>query len=252
MVFADPVLIGLSKEYGIVLTNLDFAFVAVASAIDKAKTSVDNFKEPLGKMLKISLDTGTEELTAGIEDVTVAGTEWLAQLRQAPIDAATAKDAIDSLGSSLGSMISSGVLNSLEAFGEAMAQGGTGAESFKAGLDSLGMMLLNVLPQLLLTAGLKLVLVPGMEIVGVGLIVASGLVAIAGGYAKGGRNSAGTTAAALPDADTVAASRHGVTFGAGNAINPQITNYNIAGNALVSDQFGELIRTQSQAVYSGR
>ncbi len=162
-----------------------------------------------------------------------------------------AGDAIDNLGASLGSMISSGVLDSLEAFGESMANGATGAEGFKSAIDSLGMMLLNVLPRLLLTAGLEMLVAQNYPL-GIALIAASGLIAIGGGLAKGNRNSAGSTAAALPDADTVAASRHGVTFGAGNAINPQITNYNIAGNALVSDQFGELIRTQSQAVYSGR
>ena len=71
--------------------------------------------------------------------------------------------------------------DALRDFGRNIATGATGVEALKFSLESLGIALLDILPQLLIQAGLTLLPSPA----GFALLVAGGLGHIAGGFVEG-------------------------------------------------------------------
>ncbi len=265
MVFADPVLIGLTREYGLALNDVNFAMLAVAENMAAAAAIANNellpgmmaFADPVLPGLSVNLDT----VNLGLNDMFIAMVKVAEATGGVVVPEILAADEateqwelnIDNLGKSMGNLAASGTLTALQEMGASMAQGSTGAEGFAAGLEALGSVLLNTLPQLLLTAGLKAVLLNPADPLGWGLIAASGLVAFFSGAVKGGsKSNSAADINALPDADTIAAARQGVTFGAGNAINPQVTNnFNIAGNAFVDDELGSRIQDEVTSMNSG-
>ena len=94
-------------------------------------------------------------------------------------------DSVKELGLSMKDTFSQDMIQSLFSFGEAMAQGATAGEAAVLGIMDFLQQISRILPQLLLTAGLKALFIPGMEGAGIALIAASGVVAITGGIASG-------------------------------------------------------------------
>lgn len=106
---------------------------------------------------------------------------------------------MDSLGNSLLSTFGSATLGGLTDVSEAMAANGVNSDEAASALLDYVQALADALPQLLLSAGLSLVSTPDPSgtalALGVGLIAASGLVAVANGIAKGARESESTVPA---------------------------------------------------------
>jgi TP901 family phage tail tape measure protein len=90
--------------------------------------------------------------------------------------------AIEQLVSSLASIAWDASLGAFHDFGFALAEGKSGVDSLEDSLLNMGNSILQMLPMLLLQAGLML-MTPATWPIGLGLIAASGIVSIGAGYA---------------------------------------------------------------------
>jgi tape measure domain-containing protein len=125
---------------------------------------------------------------------------------------------------SIGDIAFDGLVSSMEAIGDAMFKSSDAGEAFKNSLQDIGIAIVNALPNLLLQAGLQLIPTP-MWGIGLGLIAASGLVAIGKGYmnAKLDSDIEGTTSSG----SSITYSAKGNAWSGGNLINvPTMFNAN--------------------------
>ena len=147
---------------------------------------------------------------------------------------------------SIGDIAFDGLVSSMEAIGDAMFKSSDAGEAFKNSLQDIGIAIINALPNLLLQAGLQLIPTP-MWAIGLGLIAASGLVAIGKGYmnAKLDSDIEGTTTSG----SSITYSAKGNAWSGGNLINvPTMFNANNGlnvGGELGTEAILPLTRTTS-------
>jgi hypothetical protein len=155
------------------------------------------------------------------------------------------------LANGLENLFSDAAISALEAVGEALYKGADGAESLRESLGNIALELLNALPQLYLSAGLNLLASnPSMWPLALGLIAASGIAALASGYANayvsGGESEEATSTETSGSGSAVAAKAltsyaTSATRSAGAMLlNVTITNYS-----------GEKVETQESTAPDG-
>ncbi len=170
--------------------------------------------EKRGKELKKQYRTEVERLADAekeINDLYAAGAIDLETKNRAMRDLKQTtdlyKDTIGQLEESLKSIAQSSAIDAFEGLGKSLATSKDSAKSFEESMAEIGVSILQQLPMLLLQGGLQLLSTPAWP-VGVGLILASGLVAIAGGYAS----------QKLDEAKSTTNSANGNIFSNGNII----------------------------------
>jgi tape measure domain-containing protein len=158
------------------------------------------------------------------------------------------KDMWEALGGDFAQTLGNAGLTLLTDLGRSMTDNSKGAKSASEAMQDFISSIAASLPQLLFGAGIRALADPTVPWeVGAALLAASGLAALIGGAITGGMSTPESTIA-TPTETGVTSTTHGL----GNAINPQVTNYNIAGNAFVDDQLGDRIQQEVGAMSSGR
>lgn len=94
-------------------------------------------------------------------------------------------DAMERLSGSMGRLALEGVLDGLHEIGRALYEGKLTADTFGEAIGSMAAKILEAAPSLFLQAGLQMIATPGMWPVGLALLAAAGMTAIAGGIVEG-------------------------------------------------------------------
>jgi hypothetical protein len=154
---------------------------------------------------------------------------------------------MDKLGKSLLDLGANAGLSALMALGKSMTDAASGGKTLAQTIGDIGLKILEALPQMLLMAGLQVIGMPGGMAIGIGLIVASGLVAIGAGIAEGvAANPTGSASGNVFDAN-------GITGFASGGVVSRPTIFPFAGGTGLMGEAGPeaimpLTRTASGAL----
>lgn len=187
----------MTDDLELTQATVDAKYEAEKERLAKENADLLDFRQKQG--------AADDKATQALKDSTKArADDHKAQLDKMEAKEKAFKSVVLDTGKALKNMITGAVLSGLEAFGEAMGEGASTTEAAGKGLKNLGRAILAALPQLLLSAGLQLLpFWPVGTILGVGLLIASGLASWAGGLLKG-RDAAAAEAVAqgIRDAET--------------------------------------------------
>lgn len=147
------------------------------------------------------------------------------------------KDAMESIAIQMGATLASGMLSGLSQLGEALATGADGWSAFgDAAIDAIGS-IIDMLPQLFMSAGLKLLIADPWDAKGWGLLALGGVTAIAGGAAKGALSGDQVGSGTSRTNTTLTYSAKGNAFDRGYLIN-NLSAQSYANGINVSGELG--------------
>lgn len=204
------------------INSLEKVGTKVEDTIDKFKELEDSIGKASSKFVNTAYWGQRDDIDKAVkaEEITEVQGEQLEKL----LNTVTVTQELYNILDSIGDIAFDGLVSSMEAIGDAMFKSSDAGEAFKNSLQDIGIAIVNALPNLLLQAGLQLIPTP-MWGIGLGLIAASGLVAIGKGYmnAKLDSDIEGTTSSG----SSITYSAKGNAWSGGNLINvPTMFNAN--------------------------
>lgn len=147
------------------------------------------------------------------------------------------KDAMEKIGIQMGVTFASGMLSGLSQLGEALVTGADGWSAFgDAAINAIGS-IIDMLPQLFMSAGLKLLIADPWDAKGWGLLALGGVTAIAGGAAKGALSGDQVGSGTSRTNTTLTYSAKGNAFDRGYLIN-NLSAQSYANGINVSGELG--------------
>ena len=210
--------------------------LALAKEIDPEWTIIDlitNQGDPITPDQAQALQKYLDEIGLTIEQITPKKTiaEALFGMKKG--------DDITLFVDDLANVVKNNLVPAFESLGAALAEGATFGEGFAESFKSIGLAIVNAMPELLLEAGLKLLLdeTSANDVTGLALIASSGLTAIGSGYINAKKAPAETASSS----SSLSYSAKGDIFQNGYIANDAILRSTAYGASMIGEAGDEAV-----------